>query len=193
MAGTSGMSVKRKLVYSEEQNNASNVSGEYYDSDIDKDYSNHSSDSEESTSVLYVQTTKMDAVLIKKYLQLVQQSKKYVLMALWLPLVRDNVYKSIEHRFLVLGHTHLPSERDFATIEKHKKYMEQIYTPEQWIEDVGNSKKKSAFIVTQMAQNDFFSFEEIIKSIQKKQLTEEKENTHFASIQCNEAIKRCSC
>lgn len=58
------------------------------------------------------------------------QNKDWTIMALWLHLVRTKVYKSIEHRFLVAGHTHLPCDRDFAAIEKHKKYLGQVYSPE---------------------------------------------------------------
>lgn len=58
------------------------------------------------------------------------QNKNWTIMALWLHLVRTKVYKSIEHRFLVAGHTHLPCDRDFAAIEKHKKYLGQVYSPE---------------------------------------------------------------
>ncbi|CAH1108437.1 unnamed protein product [Psylliodes chrysocephalus] len=49
------------------------------------------------------------------------QNKNWLVMAFWLNLVRSKVYKKIEHRFTTAGHTHLPSDRDFATIEKYKK------------------------------------------------------------------------
>ncbi|CAH2009500.1 unnamed protein product [Acanthoscelides obtectus] len=49
------------------------------------------------------------------------QNKNWVIMSLWLQLVREGFFKSIEHRFLIPGHTHLPSDRDFAIIEKHKR------------------------------------------------------------------------
>lgn len=112
------------------------------------------------------------------------QNKNWTLMALWLYLVRTNVYKSIEHRFLVSGHTHLPSDRDFAAIEKHKRYVSQVYTPEGWVEVVKNSKTKNPFMVYEMSQDDFFSFDNISKSINRKQFTENKENVDFAKVRC---------
>lgn len=39
------------------------------------------------------------------------QNKNWFVMGLWMQLVREKKYKSIEHRFLIPGHTHLPSGR----------------------------------------------------------------------------------
>lgn len=43
---------------------------------------------------------------------------------------QSKIFRTIEHRFLISGHTYLPCDRDFALIEKHKKYLGQIYSPE---------------------------------------------------------------
>lgn len=48
------------------------------------------------------------------------QNKNWVLISLWQQLVNEEIFKSIEYRYLVVGHTHLPSDRDFAVIEKFK-------------------------------------------------------------------------
>ncbi|KAJ6639452.1 hypothetical protein Bhyg_12197 [Pseudolycoriella hygida] len=58
------------------------------------------------------------------------QNKNWNLMAIWRQLVLDGVYESIEHRFLIPGHTH----RDFALIEKQKNRIAQVYSPEHWYE-----------------------------------------------------------
>lgn len=112
------------------------------------------------------------------------QNKNWTIMALWLHLVRTKVYKSIEHRFLVAGHTHLPCDRDFAAIEKHKKYLGQVYSPECWVEAVKDSKIQNPFTVYRINQNDIFSFEKISKSLSKKKLTDEKENVDFSKVRC---------
>ncbi|XP_065658599.1 uncharacterized protein LOC136083118 [Hydra vulgaris] len=51
------------------------------------------------------------------------QNKNWLLMALWLQLVKKKKFKSITHSFLISGHTHLPSDRDFALIEKRHRNM----------------------------------------------------------------------
>lgn len=78
------------------------------------------------------------------------QNKNWLIMALWLQLVREKVYKTIEHRFLISGHTHLPSDRDFALIEKHKKYVKQVFSPEEWFDIVRKSNRKNPFKVVEM-------------------------------------------
>lgn len=37
-----------------------------------------------------------------------RQNKNWRMMAFWIQLVRDGVFKKIVHHFLVSGHTHLP-------------------------------------------------------------------------------------
>lgn len=49
------------------------------------------------------------------------QNKNWLKMSLWLQMIREGLFEKIEHRFLVSGHTFLPSDRDFALIEKYKK------------------------------------------------------------------------
>lgn len=112
------------------------------------------------------------------------QNKNWTMVALWLHLVRSKVYQTIEHRFLVAGHTHLPSDRDFAAIEKHKKYLGQVYSPEEWVTAIEQSRVKNPFIVHRMTQNNFYSFEKVNKSLTKKTLTDEKEDVNFAKVRC---------
>lgn len=89
------------------------------------------------------------------------QNKNWLMMALWLQLVRE---KS--------GHTHLPSDRDFALIEKHKKYIMQVFSPEEWFDIVKKSNRKHPFEVLEMSQEDFYTFDEVL--IAKKHFTTEK-------------------
>lgn len=36
----------------------------------------------------------------------------------------------MEYRFIVSGHTHSPTGRDFAATEKRRKYLKQVYSQE---------------------------------------------------------------
>lgn len=58
------------------------------------------------------------------------QNKNRNLISFWRQSVLDGVYESIEHRFLIPGHTRLPCDRDFALIEKQKNRVVQVYSPE---------------------------------------------------------------
>lgn len=112
------------------------------------------------------------------------QNKNWNLMALWRQLVLDGVYESIEHRFLIPGHTRLPCDRDFALIEKEKKRVVQVYSPDHWYEIVGDANKKNPFVVTPMKNEDFYSFEQLLRTITKKTTTDARTPLQFRLVRC---------
>lgn len=111
------------------------------------------------------------------------QNKNWSIVCLWQQLVKEKFFESIEHRFLVVGHTHLPSDRDFAIIEKYKRnYLNQVYTPDDWYQAVLKSKRKSPFKVIVLQQKDILSFKDLQLQITKKSQTDNKEKLNFSSI-----------
>lgn len=111
------------------------------------------------------------------------QNKNWLLMAFWLQLVKEKRFTTITHHFLVTGHTHLPSDRDFALIEKrHRKYAPEVYSPEGWHKIIKDANSKNPFKVTVMEQEDFFSFAPVLANIQKSTHTTNKENLDFSGV-----------
>lgn len=111
------------------------------------------------------------------------QNKNWQMMALWLQLVKEKKFKSITHHFLISGHTHLPSDRDFALIEKrHRKYAPIIYSPEGWYEVIKEANSKTPFVVTVMEQDDFFTFEPLLTNIKKSSQTVGGDNLDFSGV-----------
>ncbi|CAH0558686.1 unnamed protein product [Brassicogethes aeneus] len=110
------------------------------------------------------------------------QNKNWLIMSLWLQLVREGKFKSVEHRFLVSGHTYLPCDRDFALIEKHKRFLRQVYCPDDWYTAVLKCKRTNPFEVTIMQQEDFFTFKNI--TVVRKNITDEKEPLNFNRVRC---------
>ncbi|XP_072399582.1 uncharacterized protein [Diabrotica undecimpunctata] len=112
------------------------------------------------------------------------QNKNWTIVCLWQQLVKESVFDTIEHRFLVVGHTHLPSDRDLAIIEKHKRrYLNQVYTPDDWYQAVLKSKRKNPYNVIVLQQQDILSFKDLqIQNITKKTQTENKEKLNFSKI-----------
>ena len=49
------------------------------------------------------------------------QNKNHQLQLLWMRLVVKGRFEHIEHKFLEVGHTFLPSDRCFGNIEKRKE------------------------------------------------------------------------
>ncbi|CAH1963412.1 unnamed protein product, partial [Acanthoscelides obtectus] len=69
--------------------------------------------------------------------------------------------KDVDHHVVFTvnypGYTHLPSDRDFALIEKrHRKYAPEVYSPERWHKIINDANNKNPFKVTVMQQEYFW-------------------------------------
>lgn len=86
--------------------------------------------------------------------------------------MRENYYDTIEHRFLVTGHTFLPSDRDFALIERYKnRNCQQIFSPGDWFEIVKKANKTKPFFQITLERSDFYCFQKLLAQnlVKKKQ------------------------
>lgn len=63
----------------------------------------------------------------------------------------------IDHKFLVSGHSYLPCDRDFGTIEKQKRFVSEIYVPMHWIKVISSARKSNKFEIIKMEKEDFKS------------------------------------
>jgi hypothetical protein len=71
---------------------------------------------------------------------------------------------SIDHKFLIPGHTHMESDGDHSLIEKKKKkYGFPIHHPHDWAQLVRVTGKKTPFLVTEIQINDFLDFSSLLK------------------------------
>ena len=113
------------------------------------------------------------------------QNKNWSVICLWRNLVKEGIFQSVEHRFLTVGHTHLPSDRDFANIEKYKRhYLKTVYTPEDWYKAVKDCRVTNPFKVVVIQQKDVLCFKDIQSQITRKTLTDQKEKISFGKICC---------
>lgn len=101
-------------------------------------------------------------------------------MALWLQFVREKRFETITHYFLISGHTHLPSDRDFALIEKAQKKHQQIYDHHEWINIIAKANKK--FLVTQISQKDILIVSSLLQNVTKPKKTKCGEEVDFSSV-----------
>ncbi|KAJ8872703.1 hypothetical protein PR048_026316 [Dryococelus australis] len=60
------------------------------------------------------------------------KNKKITTLLAFTTILSLQVSTEIEHYYLIMGYTCLPSDRDFAMIEKCQKYQPYVYTPDQW-------------------------------------------------------------
>ena len=59
------------------------------------------------------------------------QNKNHTFLFYYIDLFKRGVFESIEHKFMVRGHSYLENDRDFALIEKTKK-SSTVLLPEDW-------------------------------------------------------------
>lgn len=78
--------------------------------------------------------------------------------------------KTIDHKFLIAGHTHMECDSDHALIErKSKRSPFPIYHPRDWQHLVRiASTQKNKFEVKAMTQSEFFDFTDLFKNFFKK-------------------------
>lgn len=62
----------------------------------------------------------------------------------------------IDQKFMQSGHSYLPNDCDFASIENRSK-TKQIYCPNDWYEVIIQARKKNPFHLTVMTSDDFLS------------------------------------
>lgn len=85
------------------------------------------------------------------------QNKNWAIVALWLKLLASGRVKSVQHVFPTVGHTMLPSDRDFGRVEQYvRDHIQFVYSPEEWGEVLKNAQKSHPFHVYRMQRKDFF-------------------------------------
>ena len=83
------------------------------------------------------------------------QNKNKMLLFLWIYLTCIGLYKEVNHKFLVGGHSFLNCDRDFALIEKHKRLLKCI-VPNDLKTLIQDVKEIKPFIVNIMEESHFF-------------------------------------
>jgi len=103
------------------------------------------------------------------------QNKNGIIMAMCLYfLERQENVKIIDHKFMVPGHSRMECDSDHAKIEKAKKrYPFSINHPHDWFKLI-QWAGKDKFINTEMKQDQFFDFGNLLKT--KYQMKKKNEN-----------------
>lgn len=88
----------------------------------------------------------------------VGQNKNRMMVFLFLFLVSIGLFKHIEQRFLVSGHSFLPCDSDFALIEKRKR-VSKAFIPSDLHKIVRDARINKPFKVIPMYPSDFLDFQ----------------------------------
>lgn len=90
------------------------------------------------------------------------QNKNFSMICFWNWIISRKLFKRIDHKFLVRGHTYLPNDRDFSHIEKHKS-SSRVFIPEQWEEVVASARVENPYKIQRMTSDLFFDFNDLEK------------------------------
>ena len=112
------------------------------------------------------------------------QNRNINMVCLWLHIVASPEFNitQIDHKFMVSGHSYLPNDRDFGSIETEKRRHSQIFTPQEWYQLVRECRKVNPFEVVEMTQDDFFGIKELKEHITNRKKTVNKCKVDWLSI-----------
>lgn len=91
-------------------------------------------------------------------------------------------YNTIDHQYMMLGHSYLPNDRDFGSIEKASRRSPHIFVPDDWATLVEKARGKNPFKVTNMAMSDFVSVQAIRSEIVYRKINTKKEKVEWFNI-----------
>lgn len=94
-----------------------------------------------------------------------QNKNSYVSTMFSVFVENSNNIHTIDHKFLVPGHTHMECDTDHAVIErKKKKNNAKIHHPRDWFQFIRSVRSKKSFQVIEMDHSCFFAFSLLTKS-----------------------------
>lgn len=94
----------------------------------------------------------------------------------------DNGIETIDQKFMRSGHSYLPNDSDFGSIEMYGR-TQQIFCPSDWYRIIKEARKKKPFHLTEMTAEDFLSTSNLQKAITKRKKNENKQPVNWLQIQ----------
>lgn len=82
------------------------------------------------------------------------QNRNVNMLCMWLYLVDNDDYPftTVDQKFMTVGLSYLPNDRDFVSIETARRKANHIYIPQDWFDLVKNSRRNNPFEVTSMTR-----------------------------------------
>lgn len=112
------------------------------------------------------------------------QNRNINMVCFWMYVVGsgDFSYTTVDHKFMLSGHSYLPNDRDFGTIEKASRRTQHVYVPEDWFVLVERARQRNPFTVKQMATNDFVSIAKVRSLIVHRKTNTQKQKVEWLNI-----------
>lgn len=97
----------------------------------------------------------------------VGQNKNFKIACLWLYMVENQIFDTIEHKFFIPGHSMMDSDRDFGLIEQAKRKRRYIYTHHEWMDLIENARQRKKFKVQHMTSANMYDLSVIERLFDK--------------------------
>ena len=94
----------------------------------------------------------------------------------------DLSYEVIDHKFMGSGHSYLPNDRDFASVENAKRRTQVVYVPSEWETLVRECRRNNPFEVISMETDDFVSSVAVKNTIINRKVTTKKGKVDWLKI-----------
>lgn len=86
------------------------------------------------------------------------QNKSKIIVQFWLYIISTTNIKTVDHRFLITGHSFNECDKNFGLIEMKKKRTDRdFYVPSDWRQLISRTSQK--FIVVDMKEEDFVNLD----------------------------------
>lgn len=107
---------------------------------------------------------------------------KIVLFYMQLVSSEDNEIDVIDHKFMVSGHSFLPNDSDYGSVETYAR-NKTIYVPDDWCNIITQCRRNKSFHLTKMLRKDFRSVEKLEKAITRRKKNEDNQPVSWLKIQ----------
>ena len=113
------------------------------------------------------------------------QNRNIFIVCMWLHIVAssDNPFTSVDHKFMVSGHSYLPNDRDFGHIEISRKKTTHIFVPADWERVVTEARRKNPFQVRKMDREDSLSLKPLKEAIGNRKVDTHGREVEWLKIQ----------
>ena len=101
----------------------------------------------------------------------------------------DFPFTQIDHKFMVPGHSYLPNDRDFGSVETARRRREHIYVPDHWYELIRSARQNNPFRVCVMQSSDFVSLKELKKCIVNRKVATSGQKVEWLSMKWIQVVK----
>ena len=112
------------------------------------------------------------------------QNRNVYLLSMWLHIVASDEFAItvVDQKFMTVGHSYLPNDRDFGSIETERRKRNTVFVPDEWAELILKARRKNPFTVTKMTPADFVSLVLVSKAFVNRKINTAKRSVQWLQI-----------